>query len=191
MHRQRRAESCRSRERGDARSRSPAHGSGRSRRAPRPPAAVETLSAPAVSSLAAFLTPGARTSKLAHLDLASTNIANKGVTQLSLALVGNSVLTSLCLRKCNVTASGATALAQVLAGGRAGALAELDVSWNHISPAGTQALLLALAGASAEEACQYAAPVVPAAARLLPRVAADGGSTQDPRAAEASRRKAW
>ena len=135
----------------------------------------KTLSAPAVSSLAAFLTPGARTSKLAHLDLASTNIANKGVTQLSLALVGNSVLTSLCLRKCNVTASGATALAQVLAGGRAGALAELDVSWNHISPAGTQALLLALAGASAEEACQYAAPVVPAAARLLPRVAANGG----------------
>ena len=152
----------------------------------------KTLSEPAVSSLAAFLAPREEGSqrrdsnlnftdqtrsvcKLEHLDLGSTHVADRGITRLSRALVGNHVLTSLCLRKCNVTAEGATALAEVLIGGKGGVLRELDVSWNHISPAGMKALLLALAGASAQEACEYAATFVPDAARVLRRLAARGG----------------
>jgi len=137
----------------------------------------KTLSGPAVSSLAVFLAPGERINvcKLEHLDLGSTHVADKGITRLSRALVGNRVLTSLCLRKCSVTAEGATALAEVLTGSRGGALKQLDVSWNHISPAGMKALLLALAGASAQEACEYAASFVPDAARVLRRLAAKGG----------------
>jgi hypothetical protein len=78
-------------------------------------------------------------------------------------------------------------LAEVLTSGRGGALKQLDVSssstwfhdvsWNHISPACTKSLLLALAGASAQEAREYAATFVPDAARVLRRLAARRGGT--------------